>query len=29
MCIYYGSLTELTYKPREHILPAALGCCMR
>lgn len=26
MCIYYGDLPELTYKSREHVLPAALGC---
>lgn len=29
MCIYYGNLTELTYKSREHVLPAALGCCTK
>lgn len=29
MCIYYGDLTELTYKSREHVLPAALGCCTK
>ena len=29
MCIYYGNLTELTYKMREHILSAALGRCTR
>ena len=29
MCIYYGDLTELTYKLREHVLPAALGCCTK
>lgn len=29
MCIYYGNLPELTYKAREHVLPAALGCCTK
>ena len=29
MCIYYGDLPELTYKSREHVLPAALGCCTK
>ena len=29
MCIYYGNLPELTYKSREHVLPAALGCCTK
>ena len=27
MCIYYGNLTELTYKSREHMLPAT--CILR
>lgn len=29
MCIYYGSLSKLTYKSQEHVLPAALGCCTK
>lgn len=29
MCIYYRDLPELTYKSREHVLPAALGCCTK
>ncbi|GEM_PF-2343682 len=29
MCIYYGTLPELTYKSQEHVLPAALGCCTK
>ena len=29
MCVYYGDLTELIYKSREHMLPATLGCCTR
>lgn len=29
MCIYYGNDPELTYVSREHVLPAALGCCTK
>ncbi len=29
MCIYLGTLPELTYKSKEHVLPAALGCCTK
>ena len=29
MCIYYGNSQKLTYKSREHVLPAALGCCTK
>lgn len=29
MCIYLGNNSELTYETREHIIPAALGCCTK
>ena len=29
MCIYYGNLPGLTYESKEHVLPAALGCCTK
>ncbi len=29
MCIYYGTLPELTYKSQEPVLLAALGCCTK
>ena len=29
MCIYLGVSEELTYSTKEHVLPAALGCCTK
>lgn len=29
MCIYLGISEELTYSTKEHVLPAALGCCTK